>query len=89
MTDLNERVEILEKSIDDLALDLHASQVAINVLSTVINSMSSEPGLLEKSYEQTKSSAPLVRFNHPVQEGYEEELTRRILGLLSTTERNA
>ncbi|HCD2002718.1 hypothetical protein [Citrobacter farmeri] len=89
MTDLNERVEILEKSIDDLTLDLHASQVAINVLSTVINSMSSEPGLLEKSYEQTKSSAPLVRFNHPVQEGYEEELTRRILGLLSTTERNA
>ena len=89
MTDLNERVEILEKAIDDLTLDLHASQVAINVLSTVISSMSSEPGMLEKSYEQTKSSAHLVRFNHPLQEGYEEELTRRILGLLSTTEQKA
>lgn len=85
MTDLNERVEILENAIDELTFDLRASQVAINVLSTVINSMSSEPGLLENAYEQTRSSAPLVRFNHPTQAGDEEELTRRILGLLSVS----
>lgn len=85
MTDLNERVEILENAINELTFDLHASQVAINVLSTVISSMSSEPGLLESAYEQTKSSAPLVRFNHPAQAGDEEELTRRILGLLSVS----
>lgn len=89
MTDLNERIGNLEKAIDELTLDLHASQVAISVLSTVINSMGSDPGLLEKSLEQTRSSAPLVRFNHPAQEGYEEELTKRLLGLLSTTPQKA
>lgn len=86
MTDVNERIEILEKTIDDLSLDLNASKVAIRVLSTVINSISGEPGLLERSYEQTKSSAPLVKFNHPAQEGYEEKLTERILNLLSVSE---
>lgn len=86
MTDLNERIEILEKSLIDLSLDLHASKVAINVLSTVINTMSGEPGLLKRSYEQTRSSAPLVKFNHPVEEGYEDKLTERILNLLSATQ---
>ncbi|ELO0858376.1 TPA: hypothetical protein ACNVAS_000614 [Citrobacter amalonaticus] len=86
MADVNERIEILEKNLNDLSLDLHASKVAINVLSTVINTLSGEPGLLERSYEQTRSSAPLVKFNHPVEEGYEDKLTERILNLLSTTQ---
>lgn len=89
MADLNERIEILERTLDDMNLDLHASKVAINVLSTVINSMSGEPGLLERSYEQTRSSAPLVKFNHPVQEGYEEKLTERIVNLLSFPQQKA
>ncbi|EGT4255489.1 hypothetical protein D8W73_15670 [Citrobacter amalonaticus] len=89
MADLNERIEILERTLDDMNLDLHASKVAINVLSTVITSMSGEPGLLERSYEQTRSSAPLVKFNHPVQEGYEEKLTERIVNLLSFPQQKA
>lgn len=47
MADLNERVEILERNLDDLRLDLHASKIAISVLSTVINSMSAEPEYLK------------------------------------------
>jgi len=85
MADLNERVEILERNLDDLSLDLHASKIAISVLSNVINSMSAEPGVLERSYDQTKSSGPLVKFNHPVEEGYEDKLTERILNILSST----
>ncbi|PPS46724.1 hypothetical protein BWR12_25960 [Citrobacter braakii] len=57
----------------------------ISVLSTVINSMSAEPGVLERSYDQAKSSGPLVKFNHPVEEGYEDKLTERILNILSST----
>ena len=49
MADVNERIEILEKNLNDLSLDLHASKVAINVLSTVVNTLSGEPGLLERS----------------------------------------
>lgn len=29
MADLNERVEILERNLDDLRLDLHASKIAM------------------------------------------------------------
>lgn len=85
MADLNERVEILEKNLDDLRLDLHASKIAISVLSTVINSMSAEPGVLERSYAQAKNSGPIVKFNHPVEEGYEDKLTERILNIISST----
>lgn len=83
MTDLNERVETLERTIDELRIDLHASQIAITVLSSVINKMNGEPGLLSSSYEQEKSSAPLVKFNHPEQEGYEDKVTERVLALLA------
>lgn len=86
MADLKERIEILEKNLEVLNLELHASKVAINVLSTVINTMSDEPGLIERSYEQTRSSAPLVKFNHPVEDGYEDKLSERILDLLSSTQ---
>lgn len=86
MANLNERIEVIEKNLNDLSLDLHTSKVAINILSTVINTMSSEPGLLERSYEQTRSSAPLVKFNHPVEESYEDKLTERTLNLLSATQ---
>ena len=51
----------------------------------MINSMSAEPGVLERSYDQAKSSGPLVKFNHPVEEGYEDKLTARILNILSST----
>jgi hypothetical protein len=82
MADLNERIEILEQTIDEMHFELHASTVAIAVLSSVINKIDGEPGLLASSYEE-KSSAPLVKFNHPVQEGYEEKLKERVLTLLS------
>lgn len=84
MAEINERVEILEQTIAELRLDLDASKVAITVLSSVINKMGGEPGLLANSYEQEKSSAPLVQFNHPTQEGYEDKLKERILALLTT-----
>lgn len=83
MTDLSERVEMLEKTIAELTLDLHASRVAITVLSGALNDMSSEPGMLANSYEQTKSSAPLVKFNHPDRQNYEERLRENVLTLLS------
>lgn len=83
MTDLNERVEALEQALNELRHDLHASQIAITVLSTVINKMSGEPDILSSSYEQEKSSAPLVKFNHPEQEGYDDKVTERVLALLA------
>ncbi|EDH6013317.1 hypothetical protein JGS89_000130 [Salmonella enterica] len=86
MTDLNERIENLEEIIDELSIDLHASKVAITVLSTVINRMSNEPGLLAKSFIEARKVAPPVVFDKPVQEGYEELLTEKILSLLSRTE---
>lgn len=87
ITDLNERIEILEETIDDLNLDHHASKVAIRVLTTVINSMSGEPGLLEDPISKPKVP-PLVTFNHPAQKDYEENL-QRILALLLTVEQIA
>jgi len=45
--------------------------------------MSGNPGLLSTSYEEEKSSAPLVKFNHPEQEGYEDKVTERVLALLA------
>jgi len=87
MTDLNERVETLERTIDELRLDLHASQIAITVLSSVINKINGEPGFLSSSFEQEKSSAPLVKFNHPEQEGYEDKVTERVLALLTKSGR--
>lgn len=83
MSELNERIEVLEKTINELNLDVEASKMAITVLSAVINKMSGDTGILTNSYEQEKSSAPLVKFNHPGQEDYEEQLTRRVLALLS------
>lgn len=83
MTDLNERVEALEQAIDELHLDLHASHIAITVLSSVINKMSGETDFLSSSYEQEKSSAPLVKFNHPEQGGYEDKVAERVLALLA------
>lgn len=86
MTDINERVGNLEQTIDELRFDLYASQVAITVLSSVINKMGGEPDFLMNSYEQERSSAPLVKFNHPEQEGDAEKLKLRVLTLLSRTE---
>ncbi|MEW5561148.1 hypothetical protein AB1287_13005 [Enterobacter asburiae] len=83
MTDLSERVEMLEKTIGELTFNLHVSKVAITVLSGALSDMSSEPGMLVSSYEQVKSSAPLVTFNHPDQQNYEERLRKSVLALLS------
>lgn len=89
MTDLSERVEALEKTIDALSLDLYASKVAITVLSRALNGMSTEPGMLANSYEQVKSSAPLVKFNHPDQQNDEERLREKVLALLSKSDTTA
>lgn len=86
MADLNERVEALEKTIDDLSLDLQASKIAITVLSTVINQMSGDPGYVASWYEEEKSSAPLVKFNHPEQDDCEEKLAEKVLALIAKTQ---
>lgn len=83
MPDINERVEILEKLIRELSLDLHASRIAITVLSNVVNNASSDPGLLVSSYDQGQNSAPIVAHNHPSDDGYEELLKQKVLALLS------
>lgn len=83
MTDLNERVENLEELIDEFALDLHASNVAITILSTALNSMGKEPGLLANSFLEARKSAPQINFKHPTQEGYEEKLIEKVVDLLS------
>lgn len=83
MSDLNKRVENIEEVINDLSLELHASKVAITILSTTLNSLGKEPGLLAKSFENARKSAPPIEFKHPAQEGYEEKLTEKILALLS------
>ncbi|WP_336228036.1 MULTISPECIES: hypothetical protein [Enterobacter] len=83
MTDLNERVENLEEVIDEFALELHASKVAITILSTALNSMGKEPGLLANSFLEARKSAPPIEFEHPTQEGYEEKLIEKVLALLS------
>lgn len=86
MADINERIGILEQTINDLHLDLYASKVAITVLSSVIDKMGGDPGLLATSYEQEKSSAPLVKFNHPGHEDDADEIRKRVLSLLSKPE---
>lgn len=86
MTELNERVETIEKTIADLSLDLQASRIAITVLTSVINKMNGDPGYVTTLYEEEKSSAPLVKFNHPEQDGYEEKLTQRVLALIGKTQ---
>ncbi|WP_058973800.1 hypothetical protein [Type-D symbiont of Plautia stali] len=86
MADINERIGIVEQAINDLHLDLYASKVAITVLSSVIDKMGGDPGLLANSYEPEKSSAPLVKFNHPGQEDNADEIRKRVLALLSNPE---
>ncbi|WP_368533056.1 hypothetical protein [Enterobacter hormaechei] len=83
MTDLNERVENLEEVIDEFALELHASKVAITILSTTLNSMGKEPGLLAKAFLEARESSPPIEFEHPTQEGYEEKLIEKVVALLS------
>ncbi|CAH6637005.1 hypothetical protein [Pseudocitrobacter vendiensis] len=86
MADLNERIETLEKTLADLRLDLQASGIAITVLTHVINKMSGDPGYVASLYEEKNSSAPLVKFNHPEQDGYEEKLTDKVLALIAKTQ---
>ncbi|NIF23952.1 hypothetical protein [Candidatus Pantoea multigeneris] len=86
MADVKERIDNLEKTIGELRFDLYASKVAISVLSSVIIKIGGEPDLLINSYEEEKSSAPLVKFNHPEQEGDAEKLKRSVLALLSQKE---
>lgn len=83
MTDLNERVENIEEVIDEMALELHAAKVAITILSTTLNSMGKEPGLLAKSFAEARKNARPIEFEHPSQEGYEEKLVEKVLTLLS------
>ncbi|MFC3190497.1 hypothetical protein OFY05_06440 [Pseudocitrobacter faecalis] len=54
MTELNERVETIEKTIADLSLDLQASRIAITVLTSVINKMNGDPGYVTTLYEEEK-----------------------------------
>lgn len=54
MTELNERVETIEKTIADLGLDLQASRIAITVLTSVINKMNGDPGYVTTLYEEEK-----------------------------------
>lgn len=83
MTDLNERVENLEEAIDEFALDLHAAKVAITILSTALNSMGREPGLLANSFLEARKNAPPAEFEHPAPEGYEEKLIEKVVALLA------
>ncbi|WP_368544901.1 hypothetical protein [Enterobacter soli] len=87
MTDINERVEHLEKTIDELQLEVHASRLAITILYKMIDKQIDDPAQALNPDEQEKSSAPLVKFNHPEQEEYEEKLTQRVLALLTRSEK--
>lgn len=85
MTDFDKRLEIIEEVIEEFALELHASKVAITILSTTLNKMGKEPGLLANSFLKSRENAPPTEFKYPVTEGYEEKLIEKVLALLSKT----
>ncbi|EPO4525053.1 hypothetical protein ACUAXF_000697 [Enterobacter hormaechei] len=83
MSNLEERIDNLEDYVNGLQLDLHAAKVAITVMSTVINTMNKEHGLLARAFQEGIDAAPPVEFENPVPEGYEKQLNEKILALLS------
>lgn len=86
MSDLEERIADLEGIVRDLQISEHASRIAITILSSVLNNFSNSPGLLAKSYAEGADKGGPLEFDLPVPEGYEEELHRRVLLLLSKRE---
>ncbi|AUU26436.1 hypothetical protein MC62_010845 [Citrobacter freundii] len=83
MTDLQKRIDELEKTIEELLLDQHAARIAITTISTAWNSLAKQPGMLGDSYDKAFKSASPVEFENPVNEGYAEELHKRVVALLS------
>ncbi|WHP32828.1 hypothetical protein QMG90_07985 [Trabulsiella odontotermitis] len=86
MSELEMRIKDLEDNIDQLNIDLHASRIAITILTTCFNSMAKEPGLLAKGYEKAMKEARPIKFDYPAPEGYEEQLHQKVMLLLSSTE---
>ncbi|QUG75985.1 hypothetical protein GKQ23_13695 [Erwinia sp. E602] len=82
MSDLEERVAFLEVALEDVHLSLHASRVAITILSTCINAQGGDREMLKKAFLEGSSKASPIKFEFPVEEGYEEKLKSRILELL-------
>lgn len=86
MQDLENRVHELEKIIEDLLLDQHASRIAITTLSTSWNALAKQPGQLGKCYDEAVKSGAPIEFENSVREGYAEELHKRVIALLSKSQ---
>ncbi|MFP2467675.1 hypothetical protein ACLEUK_06065 [Pseudescherichia vulneris] len=86
MPDLQKRIDELEKIIEELLLDQHAARIAITTMSTAWNALAQQPGVLGNSYDKAVKSAPPIEFENPVNEGYAEELHKRVIALLSKSE---
>lgn len=84
MPDLENRIDKLEKIIEDLRLDQHAARIAITTMSTVWNAViEKQSGALGNHYDAAVNLAEPVEFESPVPEGYAEELHKRVVALLS------
>lgn len=82
MTDLEQRISNLEDNVDELSLELHASRVAITILSTVCNSLGGEQGNIAKAFEEGMAQRGKIDFDFVAPEGYQEKLVERISNLL-------
>ncbi|HHG1482923.1 TPA: hypothetical protein ACPUNM_000628 [Klebsiella pneumoniae] len=86
MSDIEERIADLEGIVSDLQISEHASRIAITILSSVVNNFSNSPGLLAQGYAEAAEKSGPLEFDFPTPEGYEEELHRRVISLLSNFE---
>lgn len=83
MVNTEERIKLLEEQISTLQLNLHASRIAITILSTAYNKQLNKPGYLAHIFDEGVKQAKPVEFDSPVPDGYAEELHATVLSLLS------
>ncbi|WP_034946119.1 hypothetical protein [Erwinia oleae] len=83
MSDLKSQIANLESNQDDIYLELHALRVAVTVLSTTINSMNGEPGLLGDVYVTESEKQGKIDFEGHVPDDYQERLIKKVAALLS------
>lgn len=83
MVNTEERITFLEDQVATLQLHLHASRIAITILSTAYNSQLNQPGYLAHVYDEGIKQSKPIEFESPVPDGYAEELHAAVLSLLS------
>lgn len=83
MPNIEDTIQELQVCIKELQLEVHASRIAITVLSGALNGICGKPGHLADVVEKGMALADPIQFHYPVEADYEAKLNEKVLALLS------